>query len=445
MFSARLSVLVLAVATSSGCGWTAKSPHSAELGSRTGLGSSSPWWREVGGKALDRHVREALANSPTVDALALRVERARADARLLTADSLPAIALEGTRWFGRRQVFETGGRPADVMRYAGDAAFGWELDFWGRVRQLRQEARRQVEASEADEDAGRLLLIAKVARLDLVRRRLTAEAAVVADTLATNDESVERLTEKYRAGIVDESVVDRQVTEGEALKREIEDLRRQRRLTELALDRLLGRDPGRPSWPAAPPMQEPPPLPKTMATESLGRRPDIRAAAARVAGTWHLSKAAALDLLPKLRLGALAGGRTMRLSPSIDEWMAQVGPTLEVPVWDPVRLAQVELSRANARLAAIEYRESVLRAFEETAGALTNLEAQTTIERSARSSADSLRRVYERTREKFRQGILSQLEVLDDQRRFLEAQRAALRAREARLLAWIDLKKAMGG
>ncbi len=410
-----------------------------------GRGSSTKWWRELGGRSLDALVDEALKHSPTIDVLATRVEVARADARLLSSAAQPSIATGAARQFGERQEFETGGERADAMRYVGTARFAWELDFWGRVKQLRQGARRQLDAAYADEDAGRLLLVSEIARLDLSRRRLASEEEVIDETLGANSESVRRLREKQRAGIIDDNLADRQSAEGDALQREIDELRRQRLLAELALDRLLGRDPGSSDWPDPPAMPSLPPLPSVVKTELLASRPDIRGATARVASSWHLSKAATLDLLPKLQFTGLAAGRSMRLSPSIDEWIAQVAPTIEVPIWDPVRRANADGSSARAKLAAAEYREKVLRALEETATALTNLSAQENIQRSAEASADSLRAVYRRTQESFASGVVSQLEVLEDQRRALEAERAALQAKEARLAAWIDLKKAMGG
>ncbi len=442
-FACQSGCLAAAVFTSA-CGTTANSP-ARSAASVPGRTVTTHWWREIGGRSLDAQVREALENSPTVEVLAARVEVARADARLLNAASQPSISAGAARQFGERQEFETGGERAAVMRHTGEASFAWELDFWGRVRQLRKGARKNVDAAFADEDAGRLLLISEIARLDLSRRRLASEEKVIAATLEANTESVVRLREKQTAGIIDDSVADRQSAEGDALQREIEELRRQRRLAELALDRLLGRDPGVSDWPRAPAMPNLPRLPNVVKTELLANRPDIRAASARVASTWHLSKAATLDLLPKLQFTGLATGRSMRLSPSIDEWIAQIAPTLEVPIWDPVRHANAQGSNARAKLAAAEYREKVLRAFEETAAALTNLAAHENIQRSADKSAASLRAVYRRTQEKFASGAVSQLEVLEDQRRALEAERAALRAKESRLAAWIDLKKAMGG
>lgn len=440
--SACLAIAVLATA----CGGTAETPAgSGAVASGVARAGSTKWWRELGGRSLDALVDEALKNSPTIDVLAARVEVARADARLLTAASQPALSAGAARGFGERQEFETGDERAGVMRYSGDARFAWEVDFWGRVRQLREGARRQVDAAFADEDAGRLLLIAEIARLDLSRRRLACEEKVIAATLEANRDSVSRLREKQRAGIIDDNLADRQSAEGDALQREIEELRRQRRLAELALDRLLGRDPGSSDWPNPPAMPSLPPLPEVVKTELLAKRPDIRAAVARVASSWHLSQAATLDLLPKLQFTGLASGRSMRLSPSIDQWIAQVAPTLEVPIWDPVRRANTKASGARAELAAAEYRESVLRALEETAAALTNLSAHQNIQRSADASAASLGAVYQRTREKFASGVVSQLEVLEDQRRSLEAERAALRAKESRLAAWIDLQKALGG
>lgn len=440
-----VSTCAVAAVTASSCSSvTRQLPENAEVGVIEAA-QSTHWWREVGGRSLDSLVVEALANSPSIEVLAARVEVARADARLLTTASQPSISAGIARPYGERKVFETGGEQASVMRYTGSASFAWELDFWGRVNQLRKGASQKVVAAYADEEAGRLLLVAEIARIDLSRRRLASEEKVIAATLVANNDSVQRLLEKQQAGIIDDNPTDRQRAEGELLQREIAELRRQRRLAELALDRLLGRAPGTSDWPEPPAMTSPPALPEVVNTEVLARRPDLRSASASVASSWHLSKAATLDLLPKLQFTGLAAGRTMRLTPSIDEWIAQVAPTLDIPLWDPARRATAELTDARAKLAAADYREKVLRALEETAAALTNLSAQENIQISAENSADSLAAVFRRSREKFSNGVVSQLQVLEDQRRSLEAERAALRAREAQLAAWIDLRKAMGG
>ena len=134
----------------------------------------------------------------------------------------------------------------------------------------------------------------------------------------------------------------------------------------------------------------------------------------------------------------------MKLSPSIDEWVAQFGPTLEIPVWDPERRAKKAGTGARAKLAAAEFRKAVLKAFEETEAAYTNLAAERRILSSAQASAKSLGAVFSRTREKFDEGLVSQLEVLEDERRSLEAERAAVAAHEAHLAAWIGLAKALG-
>ncbi len=441
----RLLTIILAISLTS-CGWKATSPDEALPGSgRLGTASTTPWWREVGGQPLDRLIREALASSPTVERLAARVELARADAKLLLADASPMVRLGSRRAVGRRQDFETSGQPADVMPYAGEASFAWEMDFWGRIRQLRQGSQQQIRASQADEAAGRLVLIAEIATLDVARRRLYHEETLVAEALASTHDSTHRLEEKARVGILDASAVERQKAESERLRRESEEIRRQRRLSELALDRLLGREPGIRPWPAPPHIPDPPKPPASVPSTFLANRPDIHAAAARVSAAWHLSQAATLDLLPKVTIRALAGGRTLRLTPSIEEWIAQVAPTLEVPLWDPERLAQQKRRQREASLAAIALQENTLRALEEVQAALTNLHAQATIETSAQASTNALRQVYDRTQERFQAGLSSQLEVLEDQRSVLASERASVKAREARMLAWVAFKKATGG
>ena len=440
----------------SGCGWRVTPPDlpgtskhawsSAEIDSKAAAGAPGDhWWKDVGGSSLDSLIEEGLKNSASLEVMAGRLEVAKADAQILGAPSQPTVSASAAQRSGIRQEFETGGERASVMRYAGMAQFGWELDFWGRVHQLRQGAKQSVEMAQADYEFARLLLAAEIARVETARRRYAAEEKVILRSLDANNEIVERLEERREAGIDDDSAVDRQKAVGDAMRRDVEEMRRLQRLSELSLDRLLGREPGTGNWSKSTPSLGPPPsTPSVLPSELLTRRPDLRSAASKVASTWHISQAATLDLLPKVSLGGLLGGRTMTITPRIDQWVASVGPILEIPIWDPERKAKSVRAGARADLAASEFREAVLNAFEEVEAAYTNLAAQGRIYSSAKSSADSLEAVFSRTRERFGEGLISQLEVLEDERRTLEASREAIRAREAHLAAWIALAKALG-
>ncbi|MFM1560713.1 MAG: TolC family protein, partial [Roseibacillus sp.] len=148
-----------------------------------------------------------------------------------------------------------------------------------------------------------------------------------------------------------------------------------------------------------------PPLPSRTTSAVLRHRPDLLAAEARVRSAFQLEESSRLNLLPSLALGAGASGQSSALAAGFRQWIASVGPRLDIPVYDPRRLAAVRVRREVTALD--EARQNTLALFEG--------------------------------------GIVSQIELLESERRSLEGRRQELAVRHALLRDHLALVKALGG
>lgn len=399
------------------------------------------WWRQLNDPSLNRDVRSALSASPDLRAVALRMERAEAVVARARAAMQPRLNLGFGFSDGRRQAIDFG--PYDFGPWQSAASLSWELDLSGKLRAARQSARESRQAAREDYQLARLLLASEVAAVRIRLYRFNAELDDLRSTLEASRKTTGYLAERLRAGLIADAVLDRQRAENERLVRQQLDLKRLRDLTVIQLRTLRGgsapRETGRSQFP----------VPDDFSTRPLSGllagHPRLLASAARVRAAWGLEQAARLDLLPSFRLGALATGRQMSLTDRFMVWSGEVGPSLDLPVYDPARLARVKLRRAEARIAAAQYRQSVLNVLEDLDTARTNLASRRAQLATAIRETEALSRSRRQVREQFTAGLISQIDYLDIERRWLEAKRSQAFLRQAMLEARINLIKAAGG
>lgn len=406
--------------------------------------SRGEWWKSFADPVLDGLVERAVRDNTSIQAAAARLAQARALVRSANAER----GLQAGLGAGVTRQAEAGaGGAARTLASAG-ANLSYELDLFGRLARASDAASLDAQAREALLQSTRLLVQADVAQTYLALRAADTERALVRDTVEAYRNTL-RLTERrVQAGDVAELDAARVRTDLASTEAEALALDRHRAQLEHALAVLVGEPAssfGVASSTAAVSLpQVPPGVPSTV----LARRPDVAAAMKQLQVAQARVGVAQSAWFPSLSLTASGGYASPEVS-DLFKWSARawgVGALLSLPIFDGGRReAGVQGARAQLDAALAAYREQVLVAFkdvEDELSALRLLDAQSEAQARAVASATRATALSE---SRYRNGLVSQLELLDAQRSELRNRRQAVQVRAAQEQATVGLIRALGG
>ena len=152
-----------------------------------------------------------------------------------------------------------------------------------------------------------------------------------------------------------------------------------------------------------------------------------------------------LGLLPSLSLGANTMSRGPSLLSDFRQWIIPAGPSVDVPIYAPSRMAGVTAGRAVTDEAAALYRKKALIAFREVESSYLNLGNRHHQLEAAKREVVFLEKARRNTTATFENGLVSQIELLESERRSLEGKRQELAIRHALLRDHLALVRALGG
>ena len=400
-----------------------------------------PWWRQLNDPALDQDVTTALASNPGLRSVAHRIQKADASVAQARASFLPRLNLGLGSRTGRRHEFDVG--PYDLPTWQSNAGLSWEIDVTGKLRAAQNSATENRNAAIWDFHAAQLLLASRLASTRMNLYRFNAEIENLTEALAANQGTLKSLTERSKAGLIPDATLDKQRAEDERLRRTKLDLERLRDLTLVQLRTLRGG-----SNPAKADRKNFP-TPSSLSARPLNQlltsHPELLAAEARVRSAFQLATSARLNLLPSFQINLLANGAQKSLTNRFRVWAAQAGPSLNIPIYDPARIATLKLRQAQAKIASATYRQAVLDILAEIESARINLASRQAQLTTAKRETAALARTRKNAREQFQAGLTSQIELLDTERQWLAAKRSQASLQQAFLAARINLIKATGG
>ncbi len=418
--------------------WTQAQPAEAQ--------ARGEWWKTFGDPVLDDLVVRADRNSTSVQLAAARLNQARALLRAADADRLPQVGIAAGASRGNTA---TPGVPSTLL--TAGASVTWEADVFGRLAKASQAAALDAQASEALLQSTRLLVQSDVARAYFALRALDSERALVRQTVDAYRDTL-RLTERrYQAGDVAELDLARVQTEVASTQSQALALDRQRAEVEHALAVLLGELPsqfglkalGDAEWNGTLPIV-PPGVPGTVLT----RRPDVAAAQSSMLAAQKRVGVAQAAWFPDLTLTANGGFASSELG-DLFKWSARswgIGALLSLPLFDGGRReAGVKGANAQWDAAAAGYREQVLVAFRDVEDQLSALRLLADQAGAQKQAVDAASRATVLSTSRYRNGYVSQLELLDARRSELANRRQALQVRAAQYQATVGLIRALGG
>jgi len=393
----------------------------------------------------------ALANNRDLRVATARVAEAQALYGIQRADRLPSVSLGVDRSAALTPAdLSMTGQPLSTQRFdvnLGIAAF--ELDFWGRVKNLSAAALANYLGTEDARRAFRLSLISDVADAYLSTQELDERAALARDTVKTRQEFRDLVARRREVGIA--SDLDYLTAEGswQSAQAELANLERQRAASDNYLRLLVGAAP--PELPPGRRLTEQnivPDLAADLPAEVLLRRPDISAAERQLMAANANIGAARAAFFPRITLTGVFGTSSAALSglfkSGSEAWSFQ--PALSLPLFDFGRTsANVDLAQARKVIAVAQYEKAIQQAFREIADLLVardRLKVQLDSQEAAERAQNERLRL---TDARYKGGVASYLELLDAQRDSFTAQQATVQVRRQLLSAYNQLYKALGG
>ena len=404
------------------------------------------WWKAFADPELDQLIVRADRANTSIQAAAARLAQAKAIARITDADRWPQVGV-GAQAARVGGIVDGVGGPARSFGSVG-ANLGYEVDLFGKLARASDAAALDAQSREALLQSTKLLVQAEVAQTYLALRALDDERALVRATVSAYQGTLDLTERRYRAGDVAELDVARARTEVAATEAEALGLDRRRAALENALAVLVGEaassfDLSEGEWKTALPM-----IPAGVPSTLLTRRPDVSAAQLGMLAAQQRVGAAKAAWFPDLALTANGGYASTDLS-DLFKWSARawgVGALLSLPVLDGGRRS-AGVANAGAQLdeAVAKYREQVLSAFRDVEDELSELRLLSSQAQAQARAVESAARTTALSDSRYRNGFVSQLELLDARRSELRNRREALQVKAAQYQATVGLVRALGG
>lgn len=428
------------------------------------------WWRAFNDPVLNQLEQRALAAGPDVQTAALRFAQARMQRRGTAAQRGVDVNLQGG--VNRQRLSETGAstRMLDALGsgnrdqlaamlaspytdYQAGFDASWEPDLWGRIRRSIEAADADVQQQGALLEWAKLSLVSEVAQNYFELRTTQRQISIQREDSAALREQTSLLAARVRRGETSDIDLQRQQSELAAIEARLPALQAQENATIGTLALLLGEAPGAlNTLLTANPSTQPadnalPDLNIGLPAEVARRRPDILAAEAalhRATASIGIAQAA---LYPSIRIGASFGSETYQGS-EFGSWGSRVwsvGPSLDLPIFDHGRrVSTVKLRELQQQEAAVNYQQTVLKAWKEIDEALSAYRAE---QEQVAALSERHRRAQEAhrlTNSRYRHGMTDFTTVLDSQRTALQARQALTDAQGRLNSRFVAINKAIG-
>lgn len=324
----------------------------------------------------------------------------------------------------------------------------WELDLFGSNRAALSAARADLLNEEQLRNDLAISLSAEAARYYFELRGTEERLRILGLNVDAQMQLLQLTIDRAEAGLATTLDVERQRTLLSTTEASLPQIEAERTLCLNRLAVLVGEETFASSpLPEATPLAAPPLYPGIPA-EILKRRPDVRAAEARLAASMDRLKQARTDLYPKITLNGLVGrqGTSLNTLSLGGGNFFNLGPQLQLPIFNSGRIrANIAVNQSRVEQAKLTYRSEILAAFEEAANAIANLERQRDRERSLATATQSAATSLELAQKLQRAGLEDYLSVLDAQRSHLAASFEQSVSQTRVLLESVSLFKALAG
>ncbi|WP_295965663.1 efflux transporter outer membrane subunit [uncultured Xanthomonas sp.] len=413
-----------------------------------------PDWQQV---FLDPRLRQtialALQNNRDLRVAMLSIDKARAQYRLQRAAQLPSFDANASMSRGRSSAAsnDDGVSQVSTSDTLQVGLSSWQLDLFGQLRSLKQEALQNWLSSAENQRNVRLTLVAQVAAAWLTVGADQAQLALAQQTLDSQAQTLQLTERRHSIGSASGLDLAQQQTSVESARVAVASAATQLAQARDALQLLVGAPVDAALLPTAQAMQDSvalAPLPAHLSSAVLLQRPDVLAAEHTLQAANADIGAARAAFFPSLSLTASTGRSSDALSTlfSAGSRTWSFVPSITAPIFHAGALkASLDASKLGKDIAVAQYEKAIQSAFAEVADALAtrdHLQAQLTAQQAL---VDASQRSYTLADARYRAGLDGHLPVLDAQRSLFAAEQALIALRLQDASNRVTLYQVLGG
>jgi multidrug efflux system outer membrane protein len=399
---------------------------------------------------LKHLIQVALENNRDMRIAVERVEAARAQYGITESARWPTIGVGATGTIQKNPPqLSQGGDSVSRVYQAGVGMSVFELDFFGRVKNLSEAAYQDYLATEQAQRTVHINLVAQVAEAYLRLRAAQQQYALVKNTLASYKQSYNLVKSRYDAGVA--SILDLSQAESQlhSAQSDLQSTRRTEARARNALRLLLGVD-RIPATPKGAPFDRdqlvatvPVGLPSTL----LERRPDIIGAEDELRAAYANIGAARAAFFPNISITGMLGFASNELDGlfGAGNHFWSFGPSIQIPFMSGSVINNLKLAEANKKIAVSSYEKTVQTAFREVADALAGEATYTRQLDALRAQQKSAYQALKASQSRYDAGIDSYLQVQTAEITLYGVQLGLLQTGLDSLLNRIGLYQALGG
>ena len=422
--------------------WTAAQP--ADQLRRDG------WWKIYNDAQLDDLEQRLIANNTDLAAALSHYAQAQAFVRQTSAATYPKIGASFDPQRDRQSAtrpLRVGG-PNDYNTVTLGGEVDYEVDLWGRVRDSVAASKDEALATKADLASVQLSLEVQLADSYMRLRGDDQQTQLLTQTVDAYAKALDLTQQLHGGGIVSGLDVSRAKTQLSSAKSDLSQNVAQRALVEHAMAVLVGTSASEFSAPENTASINLPAIPTGVPSTLLQRRPDIAAAERRVSEANEKIGVARAAFYPQIVISAQGGFQSAMyaglMSAPNSFWA--IGPQIAQYIFDGgLRRAQLDTAKAATDEAGARYRGVVLGAFQQVEDNLTLLNDLGTALDQQRDAASSAQDSVNLALNRYKQGAVGYLDVVQAQTSLLDSQRSVIDIQTRQLSANVALIHALGG
>lgn len=407
----------------------------------TNMGNIS--WKEIfRDPKLQALIEEGLENNVDMQAAVLRVEEAKVLLTSARLSFLPSINLAPQGSITKME------NTSYVKSYTLPAAASWEVDLFGKLLNASRGQKATYLQSQYSQQAVRSQLISGIANSYFTLLMLDRQVEITSETVGIYEENVRVMEAMKEAGMTTEAAVVQMRAVYHQVSASLIELKRQVREVENSLSVLLAKAPQQIDRGTLAEQSIPEEIMAGVPLQLLENRPDVKIAEMSLANAYYTTNKARAAFYPGLNITATAGwtnGSGVTVS-NPGQFMFQALASLAQPIFNNGKLiANLKVSKAEEKIAQMNYQQAILEAGKEVSNALHLYDATNRKLLQDKSQIEELEKAVTYTKALFQSAQATYLEILSAQQSLLSAQLTEVSDNVQRMQAVINLYSAVGG